>query len=189
MAVFLRMCRITAGNHIDPVRLDLTHSRPACGDEFERVFRSAVEFNAVDNRLCFDRAVVETSLPTANPELARINDLAVIDYLARFDRENTSMQVRTRIIELLPAGTPRQASIARELNISLRSMQRNLKLEGTSFNELLDNTRRELAMHYIRETHRHLGEIAYLLGFSEPSSFTRAFRRWTGVTPQQFREQ
>ena len=188
MAVFLRMCRITAGDRINPVRLDLTRCRPACGGEFDRVFRAAVEFNAADNRLCFDRASLEAHLPSANPELARINDQAVIDYLARFDRDNTSMQVRTRIIEQLPAGTPRQDSIAGELNISLRSMQRKLKEEGNSFNGLFDNTRHELAMYYIRETHRHLGEIAYLLGFSEPSSFTRAFRRWTGVTPQEFRD-
>lgn len=157
MAVFLRMCRITAGNRLNPVRLDLTRSRPACAGEFDRVFRAAVEFNAADNRLCFDR-------------------------------DNTSMQVRTRIIEQLPAGTPRQDSIAGEVNISLRSMQRKLKEEGNSFNGLFDNTRHELAMYYIRETHRHLGEIAYLLGFSEPSSFTRAFRRWMGVTPQEFRD-
>jgi AraC-like DNA-binding protein len=187
MAVFLRMCRITAGRDINPIRLDLTHSRPACGSEFDRVFCAPVEFNAADNRLCFDRRTVEQSLPSANPELARINDQAVIDYLARFDRDNISLQIRTRIIEQLPAGTPRQNSIARELNISLRSMQRKLKDEGTSFNELIDSTRCELAMHYIRETHRPLGEISYLLGFSEPSNFTRAFRRWTDLTPQEFR--
>ncbi len=187
MAVFLRMCRITAGSIINPVRIDLSHPRPACASEFDRVFCAPIEFNAADNRLCFDRRTVEESLPTANPELARINDQAIIDYLARFDRNNISLQIRTRIIEQLPAGTPRQPHIARELNISLRSMQRKLKDEGTSFNELIDSTRRELAMHYIRETHRPLGEISYLLGFSEPSNFTRAFRRWTGLTPQEFR--
>jgi AraC-like DNA-binding protein len=187
-AVFLRMCRITAGSSINPVRVNLTHSRPACDNEFNNVFCAPVEFNAADNRLCFDKASLEARLPSGNPELARINDQSVIDYLARFDRDNTSIQVRTRIIEQLPAGSPQQASIARELNISLRSMQRKLKVEGTSFKQLLDSTRRELAMHYVRETHRPLGEISYLLGFSEPSNFTRAFKRWTGVTPQEFRD-
>jgi AraC-like DNA-binding protein len=189
MAVFLRMCRITAGSSINPVRVDLVHSRPPCEHEFNKVFCTPVEFNAADNRLCFDKVSLEARLPSGNPELARINDQSVIDYLARFDGDNTSMQVRTRIIEQLPAGTPRQHSIARELNISLRSMQRKLRDdEGTSFTDLLDGTRRELARHYVRETHRPLGEISYLLGFSEPSSFTRAFRRWTGVSPQKFRD-
>jgi AraC-like DNA-binding protein len=189
LAVFLRMCRIAAGNSINPLRVDLSHSRPPCHHEFARVFCAPVAFNATDNRLCFDRASLEASLPSAHPELARINDQTVIDYLARFDRDNTSMRVRTRLIEQLPSGTPRQGSIARELNIGLRSMQRKLKDEGTSFNDLLDSTRRELAMHYVRESHRSLGEVAYLLGFAEPGSFTRAFRRWAGVTPQAFREQ
>jgi len=188
MAMFLRMCRITAGSGIHPVRVDLVHARPTCDAEFKRVFCPAINFNAADNRLCFDRVTLETHLPSGNPGLARINDQTVIDYLARFDQENTSMQVRTRIIEQLPAGTPRQDNIATELNLSLRSLQRKLKDEGTGFKELLDSTRRELAMHYVRETHRSLGEISYLLGFSEPGNFTRAFKRWTGLTPQEFRE-
>jgi AraC-like DNA-binding protein len=187
MAIFLKMCRITAGSSFNPIRLDLAHSPPVCSKVFDLVFRAPIRFNAADNRLCFDRASLEASLPSSNPELARINDQSVIDYLARFDRDNVSIQVRTRIIEQLPAGTPRQAIIAKELNISLRSMQRKLKAEGTSFNSLIDGTRRELAMYYIRETHRPLGEISYLLGFSEPSNFTRAFRRWAGTSPQDFR--
>lgn len=189
MVAFLKMCRITAGSTFNPVRVDLVHSAPSCHKAFDQIFRAPVRFNAADNRLCFDKASLEASLPSANPELARINDQAVIDYLARFDRGNVSLQVRTRIIEQLPAGTPRQTSIAKELNLSLRSMQRKLKDEGTSFNSLIDNTRRELAMHYIRETHRPLGEVSYLLGFSEPSNFTRAFRRWAGTTPQEFRNE
>lgn len=187
LAAFLKMCRITAGSDFNPVRVDLVRSPPVCAKEFELVFRAPIKFNAADNRLCFDRASLEASLPSANPELARINDQAVMDYLARFDRDNVSLQVRTRIIEHLPAGTPRQTSIARELHISLRSMQRKLKNEGTSFKELIDSTRRELAIHYIRETQRPLGEVSYLLGFSEPSNFTRAFKRWTTVAPQEFR--
>jgi AraC-like DNA-binding protein len=187
LAIFLRMCRITAGTSINPVRVDIQHARPACAAEFYRVFCAPIEFGAADNRLCFDRSVMEAHLPSANAELARINDQTVIDYLARFDRDNTAMRVRSRLIEQLPAGPPRQDSIARELNMSLRSMQRKLREEGTSFNELLDTTRRELAIHYVRETHRPLGEIAYLLGFSEPANFTRAFRRWTEVAPLEFR--
>ncbi len=189
LAAFLKMCRITAGDTLNPVGVDFVRPPPACKAEFERLFRAPIRFGASDNRLCFDRKLLETSLPSANPELARINDQAVIDYLARFDRQNVTMQVRTRIIEQLPAGTPRQANIASELNLSLRSMQRKLKEEGTSFHSLVDSTRRELAMHYIRETHRPLGEVSFLLGFSEPSNFTRAFRRWAGTTPQDFRSE
>jgi len=72
--------------------------------------------------------------------------------------------------------------------MSLRSLQRRLNDEGTSYKDLLDETRRELASHYMAESHRSINEITYLLGFSEPSNFSRAFRRWTGCSPSAYRE-
>lgn len=97
------------------------------------------------------------------------------------------MQVRSSIIERLHDGTPNQETIAESMHVSLRSLQRRLNKEETNFKTLLETTRQELALHYIRETHRTLGEITYLLGFSEPSNFTRAFKRWTGKTPAEYR--
>lgn len=190
MATFLRMCQITAGEHILPVHVALQRPAPpgSCADRFQSLFVAPIEYGAPDNRLCFEPHLVNQPLTTSHPELARINDQTVIDYLARFDRSNITMKVRARIIEQLPSGTPNQTFIACELHVSLRSLQRKLRDEETSFKSLLEDTRRELAMQYIRETHRSVGEIAYLLGFSEPSNFTRAFRRWAGCSPAEFRE-
>ena len=123
----------------------------------------------------------------ANPELARLNDQTVVDYLARCDSASITMQVRSRIIELLPDGRPDQEAIAASLHLSLRSLQRRLQGEKTTFTDLLNETQQQLAIQYIRESHRSIGEITYLLGYSEPGSFTRAFRRWTGKSPLQFR--
>jgi AraC-like DNA-binding protein len=189
MASFLRLCRITAGQSLDPEIVHLQRPRPSCDELFEALFRAPIVYSAEQNRLRFSANQLDAPLPTPNPELARINDQTVIDYLARYDRNSTAMQVRSRIIEGLPDGTPQQNNIAGALNLSLRSLQRRLKQEGTSFKDLLEDTRRELALQYIRETHRSIGEITYLLGFSEPSNFTRAFRRWTGLAPAAFREQ
>ena len=162
--------------------------RPDCSDRFEALFRSPVEFGADSNALYFDPVALREPLPGANPELARANDQVVIDYLGRFDREHLSMQVRSRLIELLPGGQPAQKDIASSLNISVRNLQRRLHAEGVSFKHLLDETRKDLATQYIQDSHRRIGEITYLLGFSEPSNFTRAFRRWTGVSPNEFRQ-
>jgi len=112
----------------------------------------------------------------------------VVDYLARFDRDSLSMQVRSLLIELLPDGQPTQNGIASSLNLSVRNLQRKLHSEGVSFKCLLDETRKELATQYIRDSNRRIGEITYLLGFSEPSNFTRAFRRWTGLSPNEYRQ-
>jgi len=188
MATFLLMCQITAGEHIVPVRVVLQRPTPPCADRFTAFFSTPVEYGAQDNRICFDPHLLDQPLMTGNPELARINDQTVIDYLARFDRSNITMKVRARIIEQLPGGTPHQVSIADDLHVSLRSLQRKLKDEETTFKALLEDTRRELALQYLRGTHRSVGEIAYLLGFSEPSNFTRSFRRWTGHSPAEFRE-
>jgi AraC-like DNA-binding protein len=147
-----------------------------------------VEFAAPLNAVYFDATQLEQALPSANPELARANDRVVIDYLNRFDRETLSMQVRARLIDLLPSGQPNQAQVAKSLHMSVRNLQRRLQGEGSSFKQLLEETRRELAAQYIRQMHRPIGEITYLLGFSEPSNFTRAFRRWTGRTPMEFRQ-
>lgn len=188
MASFLRMCRITAGMSLNPEVVYLQRPKPDCHEAFEALFRAPIYYSATTNRLRFSANELDTPLPTPSPELARINDQAVIDYLARYDRDSTAMQVRSRIIELLPDGTPHQDNIAHAMHLSLRSLQRRLKGEGTSFKGLLEETRRELALHYIRESHRPIGEITYLLGFSEPSNFTRAFRRWTGMAPAEYRE-
>jgi AraC-like DNA-binding protein len=117
-----------------------------------------------------------------------MNDQTVVDYLARFDRASITMQVRSKIIAQLPEGVPKQEDIAGTLHVSVRSLQRRLKSEQTSFKHLLNDTRKALAVQYIRESYRSLGEITYLLGFSDPSNFNRAFKRWMGETPSRYRE-
>jgi len=188
MAVFLQMCRITAGDNINPVAVTLQRPEPPCLDRFYRLFAAPIEFNAQANKLCFDQTMAEVPLKTANPELARINDQSVMEYLARFDRASVTMRVRTMIIERLPDGAPNQGIVADALHLSLRSLQRKLKDEETTYKTLLEDTRRDLAIQYIKGSQRSVGEITYLLGFSEPSNFNRAFRRWTGKTPSEFRE-
>jgi AraC-like DNA-binding protein len=187
IAAFLRMCQITAGHPILPRHVTLQRPQPYCLAQFGEMFGTSIVYGAPVNRLCFDRELLTRHLASANPELARINDQVVVDYLARFDRESIAMQVRSKIIHQLPDGIPKQEVIADTLHVSLRSLQRRLKEEDTSFKDLLEETRQQLALQYLRDTRRSIGEITYLLGFSEPSNFTRAFKRWTGKSPAQYR--
>jgi AraC-like DNA-binding protein len=187
IAAFLRMCQFTAGQPILPRHVTLQRPQPYCLAQFEEMFGVSIEYGAPVNRLCFDRQQLTRHLASANPELARINDQVVMDYLARFDRASIAMQVRSKIIHQLPDGIPTQGAIADTLHVSLRSLQRRLREEDTSFKDLLEETRQQLAVQYLRDTRRSIGEITYLLGFSEPSNFTRAFKRWTGKSPAQYR--
>jgi AraC-like DNA-binding protein len=132
--------------------------------------------------------VVLEPLATANPELVRINDRIVTDYLAQLDRSDLGMRVRSELIEHLPGGHVSEAEIANSLNVSLRSLQRKLREQGMTFKELVETTRRDLGLQYVRDPQHSFNEVAFLLGFTEPANFSRAFKRWYGKTPSQFRQ-
>ena len=98
-------------------------------------------------------------------------------------------RVKTAIIEHLPSGAPSAETVAKDLYMSARTLHRRLSDLKTSFSDMLEAVRRELAEHYITDPTRSLSEISFLLGFSEQSAFPRAFRRWTGRPPSAVREQ
>jgi AraC-like DNA-binding protein len=187
-AALVRLCRMCYGESFNPLRI--TMGRPALPDPkpFAEHFRAPIQYSGNENSVCFGKVEATTILPTANAEVARANEQIVQEYLARFDRSSVAMQVRARLTEQLSSGHANQESVAHALHMSLRSLQRRLNDEGTSYKDLLDETRRELASHYMAESHRSINEITYLLGFSEPSNFSRAFRRWTGCSPSAYRE-
>ena len=187
IATIYQMCRITFGPDIKPLEVSIAHARPKCSDEFDAFFGVPVKFDADTTRLCFDGDMFESSLASSNPELARINDQVVTEYLQKFDKKNIVAQVRAEIIKQLTNGVPRQEKIAHSLHLSLRNLQRKLKEEGVSYKELLDQIRSELSKQYLRGTDRSIIEVGFLLGFNEPSNFARAFRRWTGRSPQEYR--
>ena len=186
-AMLVFMCRTSYGQDFHPLRVATMRPPFADPEPFLDFFHAPVEFSAPHNVLEFDKAALETHLPTANPQLARVNDAVVTEYLARFDRSSTSMRVRAVLIDGLSSGKVTQRAVASALHMSLRTLQRKLEEEGTSYKALLDETRRELARQYLRQPAISVNEVTYLLGFSEPSNFARAFKRWTGRSPSEFR--
>lgn len=186
-AALVHLCRACLGDSFKPARITMRRPKPLDPAPFEEYFRAPVQYAGNEDSICFHEADVVAALPTANAEIASASEKIVQNYLARFDRSSVAMQVRARLTEQLPSGHVTQDSVAKALHLSLRSLQRRLKNEGTSYKELLDETRRELASHYMAESHLSINEITYLLGFSEPSNFSRAFRRWTGKSPSVYR--
>ena len=96
-------------------------------------------------------------------------------------------QVYSRLIDFLPSGDCSRERVARSLNMSESAFQKKLKATGTSYQELLDNTRTELAKHHLSDPDMSVDEVAYMLGFSDCSNFTRAFKRWLGMSPREYR--
>ena len=140
------------------------------------------------NALYFSSDDLNVPLPAANAELARQNDQVVLEFLARLEKADVVTQAHAKLIELLPSGECSKAQVAAALNMSVRTLHNRLADAGTTYQQLLDNTRQELAEQYMKQMNVSVSEVAYLLGFSDCSNFSRAFHRWTGQSPSDYRE-
>ena len=188
MAVIIHMCRITYGEGFNPLAVSMVRDRPDCDDKFDAFFKAPINYSSSENYICFSRYDLEKRLLSANPELVRVNDRIVSDYMAELDKNDIIAQVRIKIIDQLPSGNVTQDSIAKSLNKSLRSLQRKLTNENVTYKYLLNSTRKQLAKQYMYNSKYSINEVTYLLGFSEPSNFSRAFKRWTGQSPSEYRD-
>lgn len=187
-AALLIMCQAIRGEHYRPLRMNMTRSAPVCADKMQAWFGLPLHFSSEHNEVWFDKASIYETLPTGNAELAREHDQIMMRYLADLDKKDIVMQVKTRLIERLPAGNIYENDIANLLHMSRRTLQRKLSDKNKNFTALLDETRRQLAIEYVRDANTSLSEATFLLGYSEPANFTRAFKRWTGQTPSDFRK-
>jgi AraC-like DNA-binding protein len=187
LMTFLSFCRWVANRDLRPLALELRFPPPANPQPYQDAFRCPLRFNSSVNALLFSRADVISPLPTAHPLLAEVHERLASEHLQRLDHAQISSRARAAIIRRLPEGEPRRTEIARALEMSERTLQRRLEAEGTSFQHLLDDTRRELAQQYLAQTDVSLADATYLLGFGDQSSFFRASKRWFGTSPRHYR--
>ena len=144
--------------------------------------------NAPETSIAIHKRVFDLPLRRPDPSL-----FAYLERHARSlesqlrDDHSLTERVRQCLVERLRDGEPEQREIARLLGLHERTLQRRLRAEQTTFAQLLDSVRSELARMFLGDPRLAVFEIAYLLGFSEPSAFQRAFRRWTGQTPREYR--
>ncbi len=187
IGVIVVLCRLTLGEYFSPIEIQCRRPEPADPDRFAAMLGSRISYGEEHMRITFVKSDIMEELPSANPELAQVNDEQAETYLATFTTVSAARAVVGKIIEHLPDGPPSQKAIAEAMNVSNRTLQRKLKEEGTSFIDLLQDARLSLARKYLAQPQRSIVEIAYLLGFSEPSTFSRAFKRWTGQAPAEYR--
>jgi len=187
-AIYVRTCRNRLGRDYAPLAVHLRRPPPADPEPWQQVFRAPLHFGAAENLLQFARADFERTLDDGNPELAEHNEAVLRRTLEQLQPPTWQRQVRACLEAQLPNGEPSAERIAQALHLSLRSLQRHLAEEGASYEQLLGDTRQALALQHMRDPRCSLSEIAYLLGFADTSSFSRAFKRWTGQAPSQYRE-
>lgn len=196
MAAIVRGARSMLGRSFAPASVDLRQEPPDNLERFEQFFACPVSFGADEHRMRFGLDDAERNWPGAHERLAALADGAVESYLSGLadrvdvgggDDATLAATVAGIVADALAAGDPDVESVARELAVSSRTLQRRLGDEGTTFREVVAVTRRRVAERLLAETDMSVTQIGRRLGFSETAAFSRAFRRWTGSSPAAWR--
>jgi AraC-like DNA-binding protein len=185
----VQLCRLSYGDAFTPLRVHFSHPAPSRPQAYYEYFRCELRFEQPDTRIVIASPVADEPLAGFNPEIVRELDRMIVDYLARLDRNDILGRARAAILQELPSGEVSLERTAEMLALSPRTLARRLREEGESFKGLLAETRRELGEKYILDKSLSLTEISFLLGFSEASSFSRAYRGWTGQSPSDHRSE
>jgi len=188
LALITKMSRLVCGDHFRLQAVNFRHPAPKDLKPYFEFFGCQLNFDQPENQLLIPQALADEILTGANPELALLNDQVMTRRLALMDRSDIVARVKAAIMEQLPNGAVTDGSVAKSLHMSVRTMHRKLAEADQSFRSLLVEVRRGLAELYILDNSLTLTEISLLLGFSEPSSFSRAFKNWTGSAPSEVRQ-
>lgn len=188
LSLVIDMCRVNAGCVITPVAVSLCRSAPADDKPWTAYYGCPIRFGADINSFTLSPADADRLLPTANRPLAGVFDRLLVEQLAALDRDDVVSRCKSEFLREMSSGEAAADDIARRLHMSGRTMQRKLAEAGTTYLRLVDDTRRDMALRYIVDPGKSLADIAFLLGFSEQSAFSRAFRRWTGASPTAYRQ-
>ncbi|OHC32793.1 MAG: AraC family transcriptional regulator [Pseudomonadales bacterium RIFCSPLOWO2_12_59_9] len=177
-----------SGLDLAPTLVRFQHPQPADISEHQRIFRCSVLFAQADNALVYPKRLLSAPLGQADAQMRLMLDAYADRQLAEL-KQGDSLLIRARelLAAQLAAGPVNLPALAAALALSPRTLQRRLGEAGLSFSQLLDETRQPLVLHYLRDPALELADIAFLLGFSEAGSLARAFRRWTGQSPGDYR--
>jgi AraC-like DNA-binding protein len=188
LSAAVKFCRTIAGNDFNPAKVCFRQEQPEnCSYHYE-LFRCPIEFGADDTCFVLHQKDADRRLTGSNDELAHLNEHIVIKYLAHSAREDIVNRTKAAILDELCNGSVTEKSIAAELHTTPRNLHRKLQKQDTSFKQILTEVRKDLALRYIQDRSKTLTEISFLLGFSEVSSFSRAFKGWTGRPPSEARQ-
>lgn len=177
--------RMLGGDDVVPAEVRFMHPAPRSTAEHARVFRAPVRFGQPDNALVVPRAVLDVGLRTADAASAEALQRAG-ETMMGSGEDDFLARVRVQARAALDAGDARLEGVARRLGVGARTLQRRLEDGGTTYARLLDDVKRRTAKRWVEDGTLSFGEIAFALGFSEPSAFHRAFKRWTGRTPREY---
>jgi AraC-like DNA-binding protein len=167
----------------------VTHAEPSYRAEYDRIFRAPVVFRSARNALLADDSWMALKPPSASRPVHDVLKAHAEALLEKLERAKSMRgRVESLLAPLLPTGDATMEAIAKQLGLSRQSLFRKLRAEGVTFEEVLDGLRHTLALRYLNGEALSVKETAFRLGFSEPASFSRAFKRWTGTSPLAVRQ-
>lgn len=184
----IQFARAVSENQSRVLKIHLHCSRRAPQREYEKIFGCPVTFDAPASEIWFDPAILEYRSPRYDPDLFRLHEELAEKRLSALKRQDLIERIRAILAKKLELETCELEGVARELGLPPRRLRFELSRAGTSFSEVVEGFRYALARKLLGKTSEPIDHIVYLTGFSEPSTFYRAFKRWSGMTPVQFRE-
>jgi AraC-like DNA-binding protein len=188
IASSLAFSRRNSTGYKPPIEVRLMHERPEYADEYEKLLETKASFGAPYNMIVIHKSRLDAPMLGANPNTAEAFQLQAQRVLAKLrDREGFSGRVREGLAQELRAGSASMQKTARRLGMGVATLRRRLEQESTTFSEIVDELRKQLAERHLAEVEPTISEVAFLLGFSDVRAFGRAFRRWTGKSPSEYR--
>jgi AraC-like DNA-binding protein len=183
-ATWVRVTRALAP-HVEPLRIHRLRPRPRGVALFKRVFRAPTRFGASQDFVEYDYRDCKKPLSDANLELAEEYDQILARQVANLAGATVTEKVRALLFEIMADG-PAESKVAKRLCMSTSLLKLSLARESTTYRAILEEVRETLARRYLREKSYSIKETAFLLGYADASTFTRAFKSWTGETPRDY---
>jgi len=186
-SVWIKFLKFVGEDRFKPVRIDFRHSISSNTHDYLRVYGCEVMANQSENRIYFPHETLSYRSLHTQPELFLVHEQIASQQLASIKRQDLINDVQQHVASLLESGEVSLETVAKRLSINPRNLRSQLAEAGTSFSQVLNDYRHFLAKRLLAKTNESIAEIVYLTGFSEPSTFYRAFKRWEGLTPVEYR--
>jgi len=188
LAIMMTTICWAAQMEVKPLEVCFLQPEPVDRQPYDEQFRCPLKFNQGHTSILFSRGDYVRPSPIGNKTISRMHDGELDQSIKDLDESSLSDKVIKLFASDLVNQEPHIENIASQLNMSKRTFQRRLKAEGWTFVALVDHTRKTIAMDYVLQPKYSLQQISHLLGFTEHSNFYRAFKRWYGLTPRQYRD-
>jgi AraC-like DNA-binding protein len=189
IATLVKFARETSSHTFKPLEVNLTWSNTENKFQFlNDFFDCPVNFDQNEISFSCNMVIFKEPLLGGNSLVTQSHEKMLNEFLSRLDKNDVVQTVKNNIYDMLPLGTPTQTDIAKQIGMSLRNLQRKLNEQDACYRDLLEETRKKLALEYITQLHLSLSEVGYLVGFANIGNFNRAFKRWTNYAPGEYRK-